>query len=159
MQEKLLVCEDATWDHVAAAQPSFMQAFMTAAPIGISCDLSGLSEESYAWLKAHIAKHKQEREDWKNVECRILTDAGSMLVLQYNDPEFKTVHLQAISSKVAQTRIRMYPQVPCDAVYTLEDGSTLSGAELAAEGVTLIQSLNYRTDNRRMQEIVLTRCK
>ncbi len=155
VQDKLLVCEDSTWDHVAAAQPSFMEAFMSGGPIGLSCDLSGLSEETYTWLKAYIAKFKQERDFWRTAECRILTDTGSMLVLQYNDPSFKTVRLQAIASKVAQTRLRMYPQVPVEFTYRTSDGATISGAQLATEGVTVMQSLGYRQDNRRMQEIVL----
>lgn len=155
VQDKLLVCEDGTWDHVASAHTSFMEAFMSGGPIGLSCDLSGLSEETYAWLKAYIAKFKAERDYWRMVECRILTDTGSMLVLQYNDPEFETVRLQAIASKVAQTQIRMYPQVPAENTYRTADGKTLTGAQLAAEGITVLQSLNYRADNRRMQEIVL----
>ena len=158
VQDKLLACEDATWDHVASVQQSFMQAFMSAGAIGFSCDLSGLSEETFAWVKEYIANYKQERDYWKTVECRTLTDTGSMLVLQYNDADFNTVRVQAISSKTAQSRIRMYPQVPQDAMYQLKDGTTVSGKKLAEEGLTLIQSLDYRADNRRMQEIILTRC-
>lgn len=154
-QEKLLVCEDGTWDHVAAAQPSFMEAFMTGGPIGISCDLTGLSAADFDFLKSHIAKFKEEREYWRTVECRILSDNGSMLVLQYNDPEFKTVRLQAIASKVAQGRLFMYPQLPADKVYTLSDGTTMTAAEWMKNGVSVMQSHDYRASNRRMQEIVL----
>ena len=155
VQNKLLVCEDGTWDHVAAAQPSYMEAFMSGGPIGLSCDLTGLSKEDYAWLKSHIAKFKAEREFWRTAECRILTDTGSVLVLQYNDSDFKTIRLQAITSKIAQTRLRMYPQVPAEYTYRTKDGTAISGSQLAAEGLTVMQSWGYRQDNRRMQEIVL----
>lgn len=159
VQDKLLVCEDATWDHVAGAQFSFMEAFLSCGPLGISCDLSGLSEQAYEWLKAHIAHFKAERDFWRNAECRILTDTDSMLVLQYNDPDSYTIRLQAITSRVAQTRVRMYPQVPVGTTYRLQDGTQMSAEQLREVGVTLLQSLNYRADNRRMQEIVLTKEK
>ncbi len=155
VQDKLLVCEDATWDHVAGAQYSFMEAFMSCGAVGISCDLSGLSEEAYAWLKTYIAEFKEDREFWRTAECHVLTDTGSMLVLQYNDAAYNQIRLQAIAAKVAQSRLRIYPRVPVDKMYLLSDGTELSGKQLNEIGITLEQSLNYRADNRRMQEILL----
>ena len=128
---------------------------MSGGPIGISCNLNGLSAEDLDFLKAHVAKFKEEREFWRTAECRILADTGSMLVLQYNDPAFKTVRLQAIASKIAQGQLRMYPQLPADKVYTLSDETKLTAAELMRDGVTVTQSLHYKASNRRMQEIIL----
>lgn len=153
--DKLIACGDGIWDHLSGVDRSFMEAFLCGAPIGLSCDLTALSADAFAWLKSYIANFKDQREFWKTAECSILSDTESVLVLQYNDPEFRCVRLQAIASRVSQSQLRVYPKVPETAVYVRENGIQITGEELSACGVTLPQAWDYRAANYRMQEIIL----
>ena len=153
--DKLIASGDGTWDHLSGVHRSFMEAFMTGGPIGLSCDLNALSADAFAWLKSFITNFKEQREFWRTAECHILSDTESVLVLQYNDPEFRTVRHQAVAFRLAQSQLRMYPKVPENAVFVQEDGTQISGDELNRFGITVPQAFNYRAANYRMQEIVL----
>ena len=153
--DKLLASGDGTWDHLSGVHRSFMEAFMTGGPIGISCDLNALSTDAFTWLKVFIANFKEDREFWRTAECHILSDTESVLVLQYNDPEFRRVRIQTVCFRVAQSQLRIYPEVPENIVFVQEDGTPIGGDVVNRLGITVPQAWNYRAANYRMQEVVL----
>ena len=153
--DKLIACGDGTWDHLSGVQRSFMEAFLAGGPIGLSCDLNALSADAFAWLKSYITEFKRQRDFWKTAECQILTDTDSALVLQYNAPDFRLIRLQTVAFRIAQSQLRIYPNVPKNAVFVDENGAEITGEELSSVGITVPQALDYRAANYRMQEIIL----
>ena len=132
--EKIISTDDATISNVVGVNMSYLKAFLSGCPIGISCDLNLLSEKVFYELKEFIAEFKKERDFWISANCRILTDTETMLVLQYSDPDLSNIKIVVVSQKSIQNNIRVYPVVKKDLTY-LVDTTSVSGNELEEYGI------------------------
>ena len=127
-KEKILSTHDATWDGVVGVHESFLKGFLSGSPIGISCDLTRLSESLLQTLSDHIAAFKIEREFWENAVCHILADTEKILVFSY---------------KTMQNNLTVYPKVDACQTYLIEN-EVVSGKDISENGVELSVSGNYR---------------
>ena len=132
--EKLISTDDATISNVVGVNMSYLKAFLTGCPIGLSCDLNALSEKVFSDLKEFISEFKNERDFWIGANCRILTDTETMLVLQYSVPDLSKIKIVVVSQKSIQNNIRVYPVVKKDLVY-LVDNTSVSGDEIEEYGL------------------------
>lgn len=134
--EKILVSGDAGWGHIEAVKPHYLANAVAGGLIGVSCDLTQVSESTRMLLAETISAYKAEREFWKNSECRILADTDTVLVLQFNDPEFRTVKLYVYTTHSYQHRVTVYPVCEEDGVYTV-NGESVRGKDLLSRGVSM----------------------
>lgn len=141
--EKLISSNDATWNDVRGVHLSYLKGFLTGGPIGFSCDLNKLSESVFDSLKEFISAFKEEREFWKRVVCRILTDTESMLVLEYSDMEFEHAVVLVYTKQLTQNSITVYPKLDQGAKYSLNEECILTGRQIEDEGIAVPLEMNY----------------
>ena len=132
--EKLISTDDATISNVVGVNMSYLKAFLTGCPIGLSCDLNLLSENVFSELREFILEFKNERDFWISANCRILTDTETMLVLQYSTPDLSKIKIVVVSQKSIQNNIKVYPIVKCDWIYSVNN-TTISGNALEEYGI------------------------
>ena len=140
-KEKILSTHDATWDGVVGVHESFLKGFLSGSPIGISCDLTRLSESLLQTLSEHIAAFKKERAFWENAVCHILADTEKILVLQFET--VKKSKILVFSYKTMQNSLTVYPKVDACQTYLIEN-EVVSGKDISENGVELSVSGNYR---------------
>ena len=140
-KEKILSTHDATWDGVVGVHESFLKGFLSGSPIGISCDLTRLSESLLQTLSEHIAAFKKERAFWENAVCHILADTEKILVLQFETD--KKSKILVFSYKTMQNSLTVYPKVDACQTYLIEN-EVVSGKDISENGVELSVSGNYR---------------
>lgn len=132
-----LLTGDGTWTFIERTTPSYVLASMLGGPIGISCDLTKLTEEVLVALEEQIARFKAERSFWSHSECHILADTDSLTVLQYNDPDFTEIKLHAYVKKFYRNAVTIYPVCAQGRTYICEDGTKLDAAQLEEDGIEL----------------------
>ena len=142
--EKLIATNDATWTDVRGVHQSYLQGFLTGGPIGFSCDLNSLSETAVADLKEFIAIIKQDREFWKQAECRILADTESVLVLEYSDCAFERAEVVVYTDRIRQNGLTVYPTINIEKEYMVNDETLISGIQIEKEGIHIELDGNYR---------------
>ena len=135
--EKIIMSGDAAWDKLEVIPEDYLYASALGGPIGISCDLTKLSEKICQGLKNLICQVKQEREFWLKAECRILCDRPGMLVLQFCDEHLDRMILCVYAREPEQNEVTVYPVVACEAIYRMEDGTEISGTDLTENGMDL----------------------
>ncbi len=133
--EKILSSGNCDWTYVETVEPSFLEAVMFGGPIGMSCDLTKLSEGLCGLLKEKFDEFKSDKAFWADSECRILADTETMLVLQFNDSEFSEIKLFAFAKNATQSEITVYPAVRSGSRYL--GGVELSSEEIEENGITL----------------------
>lgn len=127
---------DAVWSEAQSVKLSYLEGFAMGGPIGLSCDLTKLSEPARDTLRKIIQTHKTQREFWQKCIARILTDTPTMLVLQYSNEAEDTIILVVITNDVMQNRIFVYPTVCHDAWYRIDgENMRVSGRELTEYGI------------------------
>lgn len=131
MSGKLIASNDATWDDVRGVRMSYLTGVLTGSPVGLSCDLTAISDSAFGELRKFIAEFKKKRSFWKNAVCHILTDTDSMLVLEFRNEDFSEIELVVFTKKLVQENIRVYPVCNADYWYS----SCKSGSELSGEGI------------------------
>ena len=146
--EKILMSGDAGWDHVETVNKNYLESVAVGGPIGISCDLTKLSDDLTETLRKLISEHKAERSFWAESECRILCDTPTLTVLQYSDSAQKKIKLFTFSSLPLQNSVTVYPVVDESAEYICSDGTTVSGAALAENGVDMFISVRRYNSNK-----------
>ena len=144
--EKILVSGDSGWGHVEAVNGEYLKACTVGGPLGITCDLTVLSEGLVELLKGHVASYKEERAFWMDSECHILCDTETMLVLQFCDKDTEKIKIYAYSGKPAQTEITVYPYVDGNRTY-IANGREVSAKELREEGITLPVRARYNASH------------
>ncbi len=149
--EKTLVSGDATWNHVEAVNHSFLKEVVKGAPFGISCDLTEINRETIAVLQRSIEEFKADRDFWMNSEAHILTDTESVLVIQYNDREFKTVKISVFTKVPHQSEITLYP-ILADGKYSC-DGKILTSTEIDTDGITVPVGTRYTASSVELKRI------
>ena len=139
--EKILASHDASWNGIVGAHGEFLRGFLTGSPIGISCDLTRCSGALLELLRAHVAQFKAERAFWSAAVCHILTDTPQVLALEYAAAH--EIRLVVYSFKTMQSSLCVYPHVDEHADYRIH-GATVSGSCIAANGIEVPLSGNYR---------------
>ena len=134
--EKIVQSCDGIWDRIEAVHPDYLKAVILGGPIGISCDLTRLNENTRNLIRDTVAEYRGEREFWAKAEARILCDTDSMLVLQFSDRSFDTVKVLVFARDVHQTAITVYPICDTSAKYQLNN-SEFSGEALDKDGFSV----------------------
>ena len=116
---------------------SYLLAELTGGPLGFSCDLSALSEETFEALRAHVADFKKNNEFWRTCEAHILSDTPSVSVLEFTEETHSQVRIVAIAEKIRQTGLTVYPVVDTAGEYRDGEGNVYKGNLLAEEGIRL----------------------
>lgn len=129
-----IVTGDGTWAYFDRTTPSYIKAAMLGGPIGISCDLTKLTDEVRQLLREQITQFKQERSFWERSECHVLQDTDTAMVLQYNDLAFTRVKLQVYVKKFCQNAVTVYP-VGLSGTYCLDGHGQYTAAMLQEEGL------------------------
>jgi len=141
--DKLLSTNDALWDSITGVHNSFLKGFLTGGPIGLSFDLTSLSENAFEELGEFISNFKSERDFWKDAVCHILTDTESTLVLEFRNSDFSKIELVVFTHKMMQTNIRIYPQVDTDFKYRVSQEEIISGCNLKNNGIDVPIKKSY----------------
>lgn len=134
---RVIVTGDSAYHHIDVIGDTYLQAASVGGPIGFTCDLCKISDETLEMLASHIATYKQEREFWKRAECRILSDTPDMLVLQFSDESLDTVYVYAFCKGYHQISLTVYPVCTTNAVYTDENGTVYTGYTIDQNGIEL----------------------
>ena len=140
--EKILACNDATWGGIVGVHKSFLCGFLTGGQVGISCDLTKLSEDLILTFKTHISKIKEERDFWNNAVCRILAGTDDILALEYSDMEFNEIKIEVFYFKTRQNKVVVYPKLNEAKKYRLND-EIITGGDIAKDGIEVPIAGNY----------------
>ena len=136
--EKILASGDAGWKHVEAIFESFLTTASVGGPMGISCDLTALSDRLVDTLAAHIAHYKTESKFWMGAECRILTDTPTMLALQFSDAGLDEIKIFVYAKRPCQYNVTVYPVCNAETRYTNAAGEIIDGKDLMRDGIDLL---------------------
>ena len=135
-QDRLTVCLDAEWGAMTTVKHGFLQCASVGGPVGISCDLTEISESDFEKLREFISSYKRQEAFWKDCECRILTDGEGVTVLQFNDEQFTKIKIYAFNYKRNQKDITVFPVCNENAKYRVLD-NTYEGKRLIDDGIRL----------------------
>lgn len=150
--EKILPRGDAAWGHMEVLDKSFLCAAALGGPLGISCDLVRLFDETKDMLATMIRQFKQDRNFWASSECRILTDTESMLVLAFSDAEFTDVRVHAYVKVPHQNTLTVYPEVMPNATYAVGD-ATLTGEGILRDGIEMSVGARYTANTPQLKRV------
>lgn len=140
--DKLIACNDAKWDSVVGVHQSFLNGFLTGSPIGLSFDLTSLTDEAFDALRTFITQFKEKRRFWQNAVCHILTDTETMLVLEFRNFDFSQVELVVFAKKALQNNICVYPIVNPKFSYKVSH-SVKASYEIAENGIDFAIDRSY----------------
>jgi len=135
--DPVLSCGEAAWRHLEGVTRDYMFAAMLGGPVGLTCDLTRLSDGLLNDFKEFIKQYKADREFWMNSECHILCDTESMLVLQFNDEQFNKIKIASFSKMPLQYFINIYPITDGSGCYSADNGLEYDAKVLENEGVFL----------------------
>ena len=145
--EKMISSGNADWSYVEFVEESFVKAVMFGGPLGISCNLTRLSASAKEMLREKYAEFKRDRAFWAESECHILCDTETVLVLQFNDAEYKNVKIYSFVDNPMQSEITVYPVLDANGIYALGD-KDYSASEIDENGVSLkVEWQRRRTGN------------
>ena len=146
-EERILLSADCSWFRLEEANLEFIKNALVGGPIGISCDLTQVSDATLEALSQFIEEYKAERELWQGAECRILCNTPTLTILQFNDIDFKNIRIFAFTDKYHQDNTTVYPVVADGARYTVtkteRDGvmclncESLTASEIEENGINL----------------------
>ncbi len=131
--EKILMSSDGVWTDLVSISKDYLFNACVGGPIGISCDLTQLSEKVLGDLKEFFKEYKEEEDFWKSSECHVLTDTPSLLILQFNDINFEKIKIYIYAKHVYQNSVTIYP-VTADGEYVMDE-QTLSSSEISENGI------------------------
>ncbi len=134
--EKLISAHDATWDDVIGVEQSFVNGFLTGSPVGLSFDLTALSEKTFGEFKKFIDEFKKKRDFYKDAVCHILCDVETVVVLEYRNEDFSQIELVIFSFKTKQNNICVYPVLDKNSNYTVGE-RVLSGEQIFENGIDI----------------------
>ena len=135
--EKIIMSGDASWGNLEVVPESFLYASAVGGPVGISCDLTRLSEHTKQKLKDFIADFKEDRQFWLDSECHILCDTPKMLILQFCDENYDRLKLCVYAKNPDQNAVTVYPICTPGTVYTHSEGVEYSAQALIEEGLEI----------------------
>lgn len=156
--DRMVACGDAMWHNIVGVQKSFMEGYMTAGPIGFSCDLSKFSKKATEDFKTFIAKVKENREFWKKAVARIICDTPTLTAYQYSDMDLTKVVIQVFTGETMQQTFTVIPELDENKKYSISGGEIRSGKEIMDDGI-LIETKEWLDSWHEMFEVVLTEIK
>ena len=135
-KDKLLTTCDGVWENVASLAYSWIDGFLSAGPLGISCDLTKLTDEVLDRLAKHISEYKRDREFFIGADCRIITGANDITSFEYCNRDMSVIKILTFVRNPMQHAIVVYPAVDTAKNYSI-GGQTVSGAEIDRFGIRL----------------------
>ena len=155
MGEKILTSGDQAWDHVEAVDASFLTAVTAGGPIGISCDLTKLSENTRRLIADTVSEFKRDRSFRMNAECRILCgaeasddDEANAAVLYNKGVKNVIVTLGDKGSMLYNAEgVVTVPAQKVTAIDTVAAGDTYNGALCVAlsKGKSFVEAMEFAT--------------
>ena len=149
--DRLLAARDGTWTNVSTLPLSYLHGFFAGGPIGVSCDLTRLSPEHFEKLKNEVAAFKADRVFYENAYCRLLTDTPDVTVMEFSDEETRDVRVFVFTGKTRSEAVTVYPLLS-PGVYALADGRMLNAAEIAENGMRVMNGGNYTAAEIRLKK-------
>ncbi|MBQ7573128.1 MAG: alpha-galactosidase [Clostridia bacterium] len=143
-QEKIISVNDAAWDNAIEVKDSYLRGFLTGSPIGLSFDLTTISDTVFNSLKGFISDFKKDREFWLKANCRILTDTKDILVLQFSDECLCDLRILVFSGKVRQDAVTVFPIIGEDN-YTVDNKEILC-EDISQNGISVPIKGNYQCE-------------
>ena len=134
--ERLLTVDDGTWENVASVSGHWMKGFLSGGPLGISSDLTRLSESVIALLTEQVAEFKRDRAFFLEADCRLLADTDEITAFEYANRDLSVIKVLTFIRNPIQTALVLYPAVDERREYRI-DGNRVSGEELAALGIRM----------------------
>ena len=134
--ERILAGAGGAWADLVSIRPSLLQAFCTASPMGLSCNLADLSEVMRQRLKAMIAAAKADDDFRRTAVVRKLADTPTLTAYQFSDIGLQKIVLQVLVRQSGQQTVRLYPVLDAARSYTVND-TVRSGKELMETGICL----------------------
>ncbi len=141
--EHIISTGDATCDYVEGVQLSYLKGFLSGGPLGFSCDLTALSEETFESLKEHIEAFKKERSFFMTAECRVLADTKTLTALQYSYNNLAKSVIQVFTSDLGQEGLYVYPVLNNGKIYVLDNGEKMSAEEILENGLYIPLTGSY----------------
>ena len=133
--EKIIMSGDACWNKLEVIPEDYLQASVLGGPIGISCDLTKVSEKTRAGLRDLIAEVKEDRAFWLGSECHILCDSPGLLVLQFCDEKYDRLVLCVYAREPDQNEVTVFPLVTPETDYLDGNGTCWSAEKLEENGI------------------------
>ncbi len=156
-QEKILLSSTANWQRAEEASLDFIKNALVGGPIGVSCDLTQVSDATIKELGAFIDTYKAEREFWTNSECHILCDTPTLTVLQFNDRDYNEIRVYSYTEHPIQEYATIYPFIEGDGSYTLiKTGCkdmAVSAEELNENGVCVLANYLHISDSFTLKKL------
>ncbi|MBR2025188.1 MAG: alpha-galactosidase [Clostridia bacterium] len=152
-QEKILLSSTANWQRAEEASFGFIKNALVGGPIGVSCDLTQVSDATIKELGDFINTYKVEREFWANSECHILCNTSTLTVLQFNDKDYNEIKIYSYTEHPIQEYATVYPFFEKDVkgeYMLIKDGEknvTLNVDELCENGINLLANYLHISDN------------
>ncbi len=156
-QEKILLSSTANWQRAEEASLDFIKNALVGGPIGVSCDLTQVSDATIKELGAFIDTYKAEREFWANSECHILCDTPTLTVLQFNDKDYNEIRVYSYTEHPVQEYATIYPFIEGDGSYTLIKSGckdmAVSAYELNENGVCVLANYLHISDGFTLKKL------
>ena len=156
-QEKILLSSTANWQRAEEASLDFIKNALVGGPIGVSCDLTQVSDATIKELGEFIDTYKGEREFWANSECHILCNTPTLTVLQFNDKDYKEIKIYSYTEHPVQEYATVYPFIEGDGAYTLiKDGfdtKNVSTCDLNENGVEILANYLHMSNSFTLEKI------
>ena len=149
-QEKILLSSTANWQRTEEASLDFIKNALVGGPIGISCDLTQVSNATIKELSDFIDTYKREREFWANSECHILCSTPTLTVLQFNDKSYEEIKVYLYTEHPVQEYATIYPFIEKEGSYTLirsGEERVLSTEELNENGISVLANYLHLSDS------------
>lgn len=134
--EKLIVSDDAEWANVRGVNPGWLKAFALGGPLGLSFDLTVLSETTLKLVRELSEACRTGRAFWRDASMRILADGRNVTALQYASPDGKELRIAVFVWKHRQQTLTLFPTAEGMGRWQWED-TLLDGETLRREGLTL----------------------
>lgn len=119
---------DATWANIVNFNEGYLDGFFAGSPIGITTDLTAITDELREKLKEVIIDFKVQEPFFRNACARVIADTNKVLAIQYEtDDEVKVVVYTG--SPMTQTEMTIYP--------ILDGKFSLDGKEYDGNGICI----------------------
>ena len=146
-EERILLSADCSWFRLEEANLEFIKNALCGGPIGVSCDLTQVSDATLGALGDFICAYKAERELWQDSECHILCNTPTLTILQFNDKSFDKIRIFAFTDKYHQDNTIVFPITDGKSAYSITkterhgamclDNVVMTSSELDESGVEL----------------------
>lgn len=157
-QEKILLSSTANWQRAEEASLDYIKKSLVGGPIGISCDLTQVSDNTIKELGEFIDTYKSQRDFWAKSECHILCSTPTLTVLQFNDREYKEIKIYSYTEHPCQEYSTVYPFLEnLSGTYLLtkegEEDCVLSSEDLNEKGVLVLANYLHIADSFTLKKI------